>query len=146
MGEVLAIVWRAIAGALIKRAGLTRATGQTGAVTLIQRFGSALNLNIHVVFAPLTFMARLAALVPKPRVHLTRYHGVFAPDSRWRAAITPAGRGERGDSGGHADAGRTAPRHDLGPAAEAGLQARPAELRRLWGPGAGDRLHRGPGW
>ena len=39
----------------------------------------------HVVFAPLDFIARLAALVPKPRVYLTRYHGVFAPHSRWRA-------------------------------------------------------------
>jgi len=29
----------------------------------------------HVVFAPLDFLARLAALVPRPRVHLTRYHG-----------------------------------------------------------------------
>jgi hypothetical protein len=48
----------------------------------------------HVVFEPLDFMARLAALVPKPRVHLTRYHGVFAPHSRWRAAVTPAGRGK----------------------------------------------------
>jgi hypothetical protein len=47
MGEVLAIVWRAMAGRLIRKAGLTWATGQTGAVTLIQRFGSALNLNIH---------------------------------------------------------------------------------------------------
>jgi hypothetical protein len=28
-------------------------------------------------------------------VHLTRYHGVFAPHSRWRALITPAGRGGR---------------------------------------------------
>lgn len=263
MGDVLAIVYRAIASHLIKKVGLTRATGQTGAVTLIQRFGSALNLNIHfhmlcldgayvmehgrprfrrvppptpaeldavlkvitdrlarhlerrgllvrdaesshltrapgedaaleilqghsityriamgphegrkafklqtvpaserstkpvlanhagfslhagiavrggdkktlerlcryitrpalaegrlsltpqgrvrytlktpyrdgtthVVFAPLDFMARLAALVPKPRVHLTRYHGVFAPHSRWRAQVTPAGRG-----------------------------------------------------
>jgi hypothetical protein len=26
-------------------------------------------------------------------LHLTRFHGVFAPHSRWRAAITPAGRG-----------------------------------------------------
>jgi len=263
MGRVLAIVYRAMASALIRKAGLTRAKGQTGAVTLIQRFGSALNLNIHfhmlcldgaytrdngrphfrrvppptpaeldallkeitariarhlerrgllirdlesshltrapgedaaleilqghsityriavgphegrkaftlqtvpanertttpflakhggfslhagvavrggdkktlerlcryitrpalaegrlsltpqgrvrytlktpyrdgtthVVFAPLDFIARLAALVPKPRVHLTRYHGVFAPHSRWRAQITPAGRG-----------------------------------------------------
>ena len=48
-----------------------------------------------MVFAPLDFMARLAALVPKPRAHLTRYHGVFAPHSRWRAEVTPAGRGHR---------------------------------------------------
>ncbi len=278
MGEVLAIVWRAMAGRLIRKAGLTWATGQTGAVTLIQRFGSALNLNIHfhmlcldgaytmeqgrprfrrvpppspteldailtvitariarhlerrgllvrdldsshltrapgedaaleilqghsityriaigphegrkaftlqtvparepttkpflathagfslhagvavrggdkktlerlcryitrpalaegrlsltpqgrvrytlktpyrdgtthVVFAPLDFMARLAALVPKPRVHLTRYHGVFAPHSAWRAKITPAGRGSGIQP---ADTGTPAERH-----------------------------------
>ena len=28
--------------------------------------------------------------MPTPRVHLTRYHGVFAPHSAWRAQITPA--------------------------------------------------------
>ena len=33
----------------------------------------------HVIFEPLDFISRLAALVPKPRVNLTRYHGVFAP-------------------------------------------------------------------
>ena len=27
----------------------------------------------HVIFEPLDFIARLAALVPRPRVHLTRY-------------------------------------------------------------------------
>lgn len=47
----------------------------------------------HVVFEPLDFLARLAALVPLPRAHLTRYHGVFAPHSRLRPLITPAGRG-----------------------------------------------------
>jgi len=46
----------------------------------------------HVVFEPLDFIARLAALVPRPRAHLTRYHGVFAPHSRWRAEVTPAER------------------------------------------------------
>lgn len=50
----------------------------------------------HVVLEPLDFIARLAALVPTPRVHLTRYHGVFAPHSRRRAAITPAWRGAPG--------------------------------------------------
>ena len=28
---------------------------------------------------PLDFIARLAALVPKPRLNLTRFHGVFDP-------------------------------------------------------------------
>jgi hypothetical protein len=46
MGKVLGIVYRAIASYLIKKAGLNQKTAQTGAVTLIQRFGSALNLNI----------------------------------------------------------------------------------------------------
>jgi len=31
----------------------------------------------YVVLDPLDFIARLAALVPKPRVNLTRYHGLF---------------------------------------------------------------------
>jgi hypothetical protein len=54
------------------------------------------NGTTHVLLEPLDFLARLAALVPPPRVHLTRYHGVFAPASALRAAITPAGRGRRG--------------------------------------------------
>jgi hypothetical protein len=45
MGRVLGIVYRAIETHLIHKAGLTRAVAHTGAVTLIQRFGSALNLN-----------------------------------------------------------------------------------------------------
>jgi hypothetical protein len=44
----------------------------------------------HVIFEPLDFIARLAALVPKPRVNLTRFHGVFAPNSRHRVTITLA--------------------------------------------------------
>ena len=36
------------------------------------------------------YIARPAALVPKPRVHLTRYHGVFATHRRWRTAVTAA--------------------------------------------------------
>jgi len=43
----------------------------------------------HVIFEPEDFIARLAALVPKPRAHLTRYHGVFAPASPDRAQVVP---------------------------------------------------------
>jgi hypothetical protein len=39
--------------------------------------------------SPLEFMQRLAALVPRPRLHLTRFHGVLAPNARLRAAIVP---------------------------------------------------------
>jgi putative transposase len=46
----------------------------------------------HVIFEPLGFIARLAALVPKPRMNLTRYHGLFAPNSQHRALVTPAKR------------------------------------------------------
>lgn len=38
----------------------------------------------------------LAALIPRPRVNLTRFHGVFAPNSQFRAAVTPARRGKGG--------------------------------------------------
>jgi Putative transposase len=45
---VLQIIHRVIATFLIKQAGLKRTEADTGAVTLIQRFGSAANLNIHL--------------------------------------------------------------------------------------------------
>ena len=116
IGKVLGSVYRAISNHLSPKAGLQLSGGATGAVTLIQRFGSALNLYIHFqilfldgvyvyrdhrsprfqrVSAPyrdgttqvaldrgdhpsVDFIARLAALLPKPRVNLTRYHGVLA--------------------------------------------------------------------
>ena len=49
LSEVLGIVYRAISTFLVRRAGLRVHAGAcTGAVTLIQRFGSALNLNPHL--------------------------------------------------------------------------------------------------
>jgi hypothetical protein len=38
----------------------------------------------HVLFEPVNFIARLAVLVPRPRAHLIRYHGLFAPNARHR--------------------------------------------------------------
>ena len=48
LAPVLQIVHRVIATFLIQQAGLQRTEAHTGAVTLIQRFGSAANLNIHL--------------------------------------------------------------------------------------------------
>ena len=47
MSKALAIVYRIIATWLIHRGGFTHNTAHTGAVNFIQRFGSALNLNVH---------------------------------------------------------------------------------------------------
>lgn len=45
---MLGIVYRFIATHLIKKASFRKKIARFGAVTLIQRFGSALNLNIHL--------------------------------------------------------------------------------------------------
>ena len=49
MGRALGIVYRVVATHQIKKAGHGHAVARTGAVTLIQRFGGALNLNIHLM-------------------------------------------------------------------------------------------------
>ena len=41
------------------------------------------------MLSPLEFVGRLAALVPKPRVNLTRFHGVFSPRSKLSAHVVP---------------------------------------------------------
>ena len=52
----------------------------------------------HIVMSPLEFMQRLAALVPRPRLHLIpfdrlragRLHGVLAPNAKLRREIVPS--------------------------------------------------------
>jgi len=44
----------------------------------------------HIVMSPLELMQRLAALVPRPRLHLIRFHGVLAPHANLRAEIVPS--------------------------------------------------------
>jgi Putative transposase len=48
LSPILGVVNRTISTFLIKQTGLKGTQAQTGAVTLIQRFGSAANLNIHL--------------------------------------------------------------------------------------------------
>jgi hypothetical protein len=48
LAPLLHVIHRVIAGFLVKRAGFKLSRADTGAVTLIQRFGSAANLNIHL--------------------------------------------------------------------------------------------------
>jgi hypothetical protein len=66
----------------------------------------------HLVMSPLEFMQRLAALVPRPRLHLIRFHGVLArsigPEREAQAAGGAAGAA--GARGGHRSRGGCAVR------------------------------------
>ena len=52
----------------------------------------------HLVMTPLEFLQRLAALVPRPRLHLIRFHGVLAPNATLRSQIVPGETNPETDS------------------------------------------------
>ena len=45
--------------------------------------------SLFLLLTPDELLARIATLVPPPRAHALRYHGVFAPNSRVRAQVVP---------------------------------------------------------
>ncbi len=48
-----------------------------------------------IKLTPLELMERLTALVPRPRVHLTRFHGVLGPHYKYRSEIVPKPKKEQ---------------------------------------------------
>jgi ribosomal protein S27E len=62
------------------------------------------NGTTHILFEPLDFISKLAALVPVPRVNLTRYHGIFAPHSAHRADIVKSADGKKQNKNNTEDA------------------------------------------
>jgi hypothetical protein len=62
-----------------------------------QAFFFASSYYTHILFSGLDFLSKLAALVPRPRHNLVRYHSVFArgcrqPNARMRKLIVPTKR------------------------------------------------------
>ena len=108
--------------------------------------------NGLVELSPFEFLDRLADLVPPPRKHRHRYHGVFAPNHKLRRAVTAlaiGNIGKRGDAttGGHGgdghgsrgccDANQKPRSHDTSRIAWAKLMARLGEEFPLQCPGCG---------
>ena len=48
----------------------------------------------HLLFEPVEFLEKLAALTPRPAINLVLYHGVLAPYARWRPDVVAYGRSE----------------------------------------------------
>jgi hypothetical protein len=50
--------------------------------------------STHLVLTPLALLKKLAALIPPPRVHQVRFHGVFGPAARLRPSVTALAKPE----------------------------------------------------
>jgi hypothetical protein len=50
----------------------------------------------HLVFEPVEFLEKLAALTPRPEINLVLYHGVLAAHAHWRPEVVAYHRAERG--------------------------------------------------
>ena len=46
----------------------------------------------HLLFEPIEFLEKLAAIIPRPAINLVVYHGVLAPHARSRAHVVRYGR------------------------------------------------------
>jgi hypothetical protein len=58
----------------------------------------------QIKLTPMEFLQRLAALVPRPRLHLTRFHGVLAPNAKLRPEVVPKpATGKATGTTGHSD-------------------------------------------
>ena len=73
-------------------------------------------------------MQRVAALVPRPRLHLIRFHKVLAPIAKLRALMAPAGPDEKADESEFAATeskrAYAAGAHELGTVVGAGVRDR----------------------
>jgi putative transposase len=94
----------------------------------------------HVLFEPIEFLEKLAALIPRPAVNLLLYHGVLAARARWRSQVVSYGRPEPDLKADEAD---TSPRRVRSPRAWtwAALMRRVFALDVLACPRCGGRLH-----
>jgi len=95
----------------------------------------------HVAFAPTAFLARLAVLVPRPRVNLVLYHGLLAPRAAWRAEVVPR-RAPPAAADAHREASgsEVTPRPVARGASWADLMRRAFEIDVLKCPRCGGRL------
>ena len=104
------------------------------------------NGTTALVFDPVSFLGRLAVLVPRPRVNLVLYYGVLGARSAWRAAVVPGAPREEGDvaEGSGSDAAAAPEQGAAGGAGRgsewAALMARTFGLDVLACPRCGGRL------
>jgi len=87
--------------------------------------------NGVVELSPLEFLDRLADLVPPPRKHRHRYHGVFAPNHTLRRAVTALAIGNIGKQREAATGGLGGDRHGTGVCCDTTAKPRSHDTSRI---------------
>jgi hypothetical protein len=80
----------------------TRLQRLTDGRVLLTLKGAWSDGTTHVLFSPIELLEKLAALIPRPRINLVLYHGLFAPHAAGRRAAVrrqDAGAPGSGDLG-----------------------------------------------
>jgi hypothetical protein len=96
---------------------LERLTESSGGQLLYELPHARRDGSTHLLLDPLELIEKLSVLIPAPRFHTLRFHGVLAPHAAWRSQIIP--------TPGDAVAGAVGPA-GLGGVAGAGSAAAPA--------------------
>src|SRR5262245_19213217 len=68
---------------------LERLTESSGGQLLYELPHARLDGSTHLLLDPLELIEKLCVLIPPPRFHLLRFHGVLAPRARLRADVVP---------------------------------------------------------
>ena len=87
--------------------------------------------NGVVELSPVEFLDRLANLVPPPRKHRHRYHGVFAPNHKLRRAVTAMAIGNVGKRGESSTGRHGGDRHGTGGCCDANQKPRSHDTSRI---------------
>ena len=89
---------RSLASAVPRSRGASRSAGARDRLHLTGDGRVVLTLKTawtdgtrHLLFEPLEFLEKLAAITPRPRINLVLYHGVLAPHAAWRARVVAYG-------------------------------------------------------
>ena len=68
---------------------LERLTESSHGQLLFELAHSRADGTTHRLLAPLELIEKIALLIPPPRFHTLRFHGVLGPAAGWRSAVVP---------------------------------------------------------
>ena len=87
--------------------------------------------STHLLLDPLELIEKLSVLIPPPRFHLLRFHGVLAPRAQLRAAVVPRASQDAALGGGPAPP-PSPPEPQSPPSSRAGRLSWAALMRRVF--------------